>query len=111
MLYSVEDTIGDVITDSYIEDGCWGDGRIRFHRSGAKRIERRATTGRCCKWKGRLSAEFTMDVRKPIPPRVEAWLIKLSKLALKAANDMQYVDDDRNMKVPEKIMTRRLEPR
>ena len=103
VLYSIGSMIEGALPGGYLEDCCWGDGRLRSY-TGNKRHERRATIAECCRYKGTVSAEITCDVRKPLPEQVSASLRKLSKLMLKAAEDVLCVEDDRNMKLLNKVI-------
>ena len=104
VLYSIGEMISDALPGGYLEDGCWGDGRLRSYTDN-KRHERRATIAECCRYKGTVSAEITCDVRKPMPPQIAASLRKLSELMLQAADDVLCVEDDRNMKLLNKVIT------
>ena len=103
VLECVNDMIEGTIPGGGIDDHCWGDGLLRFYNWNKRQV-RRATTIECCKWTGTFHADLCFDVRKTIPDQVAAWLTKLSKLALKAADEVLRVEDDRDMQLLNKVI-------
>jgi hypothetical protein len=103
----VEEEIADAFVNATGEGSSFTDGNnshgvICGRGIGAK--DRTATNEECAVWYVDIDLTATFDLRKKLPPQVAKWLRKQAAAFIKAAESIEVLDDDRNMKVIRKLV-------